>query len=141
MTYLTAPPMFPTEYTAKEIVGDRNLAKFRQHYSTCTSGTNQGEFPDKRLDKEIGIETRRSIAETYKHLRSFGFYPAGTTQDGRVKIAVQAKSQCQVMMESRMHEFEGKDLDELKEMARNGYRSIVKSVSVKPLSDTEKACG
>ena len=70
--------MFPTEYTPKEIVGDANLKEFRKHYGICSSGTNNGEFPEKRLDKEVGPATRKAIAETYRHLRENGFYPVGT---------------------------------------------------------------
>lgn len=125
-----APPMFPTDYLPKEIVGDRNLDTFRKHYKICSSGKKQGEFPDKELDKVVGQSARQAIGETIGHLINNGFYPIEITQDGRVKVGVQTKGAVQIMMEKGLRQYEEMPEEQLMRIARSGYRPLLESVKI-----------
>ncbi len=117
------------------------MQMFKKHYQICQSGTNNGEFPDKRIDKEVGVETRAAIAETYKHLRDNGFYPDGFLPNGEIRWVVQLKSECQVIMEKGLRMLEGKPMPELQQMARSGWCPLIERVKVERLSEIKEACG
>lgn len=122
---LTRPPLVATSLTPNEIIGYGNLDIFTKHLQICFSESNGGEFPDKRLNKEIGPENRRIIGETLGRLRDNGFYPVGIKQGGIVwRIAL--KSHSQEVMEKGLEELRGRSRNELAQIARTGYRKITK---------------
>lgn len=125
--------------TPKEIVGFANLPTFRKHYKICSSATNDGEFPEKKLSNDFGSNDRAAIAETYRHLRENGYVPCGTTPDGKIKIMVVTKSKCQILMEKGMPGLLKCSQQQLMDMARKGYVSMVKSVDVPGLTDVKQA--
>ena len=128
---LSSPPMFPTNYQPEDIIGISNMDTFRKHYMISVSQANGGEFPDKRLDKEIGKASRVAIAETYIHLREHGFYPNGLNPDTSIRWGIMVKSKSQVMMEKGLNQLKGLPMGELQEKARAGWKPLVDSVEVK----------
>jgi hypothetical protein len=134
---LKSPPMFPTPMTPEDIIGRSNMPLFKKFYSIAASSTNSGEFPDKRLNKEIGADDRKAIAETLQHLRDHGFYPNGSDKNKNIVWGTMLKSQSQIEMEKGLGELNGLPEKQLQDMARRGYLMAVKSVGVGPISEAE----
>jgi len=128
---LISQPMLQTEVTPEKLIGFANMPVFQKHYAISTSQANGGDFPDKRLDKEVGKANRLSIAETYRHLREHGFYPDGMNPNMSIRWKVVTKSKSQIMMESRLTELQAMSESELQKRARDGWRPLMDSVKVK----------
>ncbi|MBM9604107.1 hypothetical protein [Desulfopila inferna] len=122
---LKRPPLVTTPLTPEEIVGYGNLDIFRKHLQICSSDSNGGEFPEKRLNKEIGLDNRRMIGETYDRLRDHGF-SAGSVKQGKIIWKTALKSQSQEVMEKGLEGLRGRSRNELANIARAGYREITK---------------
>lgn len=123
------PPMVLTVKTPVDIIGRENMEIFVTHLSVCYSRTNGGEFPHKRLNSEVGPGNRQRITETLHELRDHGFIPVGVDK-GRVKWRIVVKSECQQLFEDGLDELQGKTMEELANIARNGYRQIIKQNQV-----------
>ena len=134
---LKSPPMYPTPMTPEDIIGLSNMDLFKQFYSIAASSTNAGEYPEKRLNKDIGKDDRKAIAETLKHLREHGFYPNGSDRHGSIIWGTMLKSQAQIEMEKGLDELVGLPEKQLIDMARRGYLKVVDSVSVEKVKETE----
>jgi hypothetical protein len=121
---LESPPLYITELTPNQIVGYENMQIFVQHLRICKSGTNAGEFPAGRLNKEIGPANRDKIAYILGRLRSCGFYPLGVDENGRVMWGITLKSQSQQEFEKGLSPFQNMTIPQLQEAARAGFRAI-----------------
>lgn len=124
------PPIYPTQKTPEEIIGYGNMSVFVDFLRICYSGTNQGEFPNKRLDKEIGVEDRAAIAGVLRELRENGYHPLYVNDRGKIRWGVDEKSDFQVIFDKEMDELYAKSVKENQDLARRGYLKIVESVSV-----------
>lgn len=121
---LSAPPLYPTELTPSQIVGYENMQIFIQHLRICKSGTNAGEFPAGRLNKEIGPANRDKIAYILDRLRSCGFYPLGVNESGKVIWGIALKSQAQREFEKGLGPYQRLTIAQLQAAARSGFRAI-----------------
>ena len=119
-------PMISSYYSPEEIIRSANMDIFTKHYGICSSAVNAGGYPEKLLNKEIGQTDRADIAETYVKLREHGYYPLHLDPRGKIAWGFVAKSDSHKLFESGLAELEGKNLEELKEYARAGYREVVK---------------
>ena len=122
------PPLFPSELTPEIIIGSANMKVFTKHYQICQSTSNQGEFPDKRIDKEIGISVRPHIAETLEKLRAFGFYPCGLNPRSEIIWKYVLKSKCQQEFEKGRGLYLGKSISELSAMVKKMKHSATSEV-------------
>lgn len=119
---LPMPPMVETWKTPESIIGHDNLPIFVEHYQIATSAANGGEFPDKRLNKEIGQDVRQKIAEVYETLRETGFVPSGVNGDGSIRWSTVLKSKLQVEFERGLGDLEGLSMDQLKDhVIKSGF--------------------
>ena len=116
--------------TPEEIIGRNNMQVFVEHYTICQSGTNGGEYPFRRLDKEIGADIRPHIAETMQELRDNGFYPLSVGSDGRIRWGVVTKNASHVEFDKRFESISRLSLEELQSRARRGYVEVIKGVKV-----------
>lgn len=121
---LSAPPLYPTDLTPNQIVGYENMQIFIQHLRICNAGTNAGEFPASRLNKEIGPANRDKIACILDRLRSCGFYPIGINERGKVIWGVALKSQAQRDFEKGLGPYQRMTIAQLQASARSGFREI-----------------
>ena len=112
------PPMYLTTQTPQDIIGRENLDAFNKFYGIASSPTNAGEFPEKRLNKEIGAKPRKYIAETLSKLRSHGYYPDGFSKNGRIMWGIVTKSESQVLMEKGLPALQGKSRAELRAIVK-----------------------
>lgn len=130
-------PMYLTSLTPLEIIGPSNMQLFVEFLRMALSSTNGGEYPDKRLDREVGLENRKRIAVALEELRASGYYPSHVNDRGEIIWNVVVKSKCQQLMEKGLPELQNKTLSELQDMGRNGYRQIVSDVEVPALDGWE----
>lgn len=121
------PPMIPTSATPELIIGRDNMSIFKKHYQICLSSTNQGEFPDKRLDKEIGVSDRPEIARVLKELRDNGFYPDGF-YNGEIVWRTVIKSKQQILFELGLDKYIGKTIQELSKIVKQFKYSSTNTV-------------
>lgn len=121
---LTRQPLYPTNMTPEEIIGPGNMSIFEDYYKITSSPTNAGEFPIKRLNKEIGADTVKQIAFVLKELREYGFYPDGWTKDLRIRWSTIVKSDSHILRDKGLRELEGKSIKELSAIARQGFRKL-----------------
>lgn len=118
---MTKPPSCPTNRTPIQIIGHENMFLFKRHLEIAMSVSNGGEFPDKRLQKEIGSDDRRAIAEVLNVLQDNGYVPLGFKNDGSILWGVRTKSDSTVLMEKGLSDLQGKNLDELRQIALFGW--------------------
>lgn len=121
---LDSKPLYTTEVTPDQIVGYENAQIFVQHLRICKSGTNAGEFPAGRLNKEIGPANRDKIAYILERLRSCGFFPLGVNENGRVMWGVALMSKSQQEFEKGLGVYQHMTIDQLQAAARSGFRAI-----------------
>ena len=134
---LKYPPMQPTSLTPIDIIGRHNLPLFEKHFSIASSSTNAGEWPEKRLNKEIGPADRKIIGETLQELRENGFYPLELDNTGHIRWGVVTKKLDQLEMEKGLPELVRLPEKQLQDMARRGYLKAIEHVKIKPVSETE----
>ena len=126
MTLLKNPPMIPTDMTPSEIVGFENIGRFASFLKICFSPANKGEFPDRQLDKEMGTDNRKKIADTMLHLRKNGFYPLSVDKDNNIKWGIVVKSSSHMEMEKGLGELKKIPKEKHMEMCRKMLNIIGK---------------
>lgn len=119
------PPMILTAKTPEDIIGAHNMEIFVEHYLLTTRESNDGVFPSKLIDKEIGGHDRQKIADIYTDLRKHGYYHGGFHK-GKIIWRTVLQSQQNEEFEKGMDDLRGKSLDELREIARAGFHKIGK---------------
>ena len=127
---LKTPPIFPTELIPNEIVGYENMAIFVAHLRICFSGTNSGEFPSARLNKEIGAANREKIAGILRKLRENGYVPLSVDENGKVRWGIMVESPSQVEFEKDLPRYQRMSIEELQYLGRTGYLQIRENVTV-----------
>lgn len=126
---LNKPPMVPTYKTPEDIIGRNNMDIFNDHYRIATSSVNGGEFPNSRLDKEIGKAVRPEIAEAYERLRESGFVPLGYKSDGNILWGVVTKSDSLCLFEKGLAELRGMSLEQLKShIGKSDYKKYAEKM-------------
>jgi hypothetical protein len=126
----SAPPMFPNELTPNEIVGRDNMSIFVAHLRICYSSVNNGEWPEKRLSKEIGPANRERIIGILRELRENGYLPLSVDEHGKVRWGMMVKTQSQVEFERDLPRFQRMPIEELQRLGRSGYLQIRDNVTV-----------
>lgn len=130
-------PMFFTELHPNEIVGYENMEMFIAHFNICKSATNSGEFPNARLNKEIGVRNREMIVKILATLRDNGFFPLSVNEKGKIRWGVLTKSQSQILFEKDLPRFQKMSMAELQQEGRGGYLQIVENSTIPPPKDYE----
>ena len=124
--------MIKTNLTPNEIVGFENMPILVAHLQICFSKTNAGEFPHKRLDKEIGARNREMVIKVLGELHENGFFPLSVDERGKIRWGIVTKSEGQELFEKDLPKYEKMPLEQLQRMGRAGYVEFRKSVNVKP---------
>lgn len=122
------PPLVTTVQTPEDIIGPGNMDVFFRHYEICSRQTNDGLFPSKVLNKEVGSNDREYIARAYAELRAHG-YVANGISNGRIRWSRVLKSESQRLFESEMHKYKGKTLEELKAILYPTNEKVVARVA------------
>lgn len=115
------PPMIKTNMTPSEIIGFENMGRFASFLKICFSPANQGIFPDRQLDKEVGSNNRKIIAEKLQHLRDNGFYPLSIDANDVIQWGMVLTSDVHIEME--------KGLDKLKNMPKEKLMMMCSSMT------------
>lgn len=120
-----------------DIIGKENMNLFTKHMQICFSSVNGGEFPEKRLNKEIGAADREQISKVLRILRENGYIPFGIKENGTVRWRMISKSDQQTLFEERLKEYQELPIEELQRIGRSGYLETVKNVEVEQVKDHE----
>jgi len=121
---LDRPPLIRTDLLPADIIGQDNMAAFKQHMK-ITCKRIDGGWPENDI-KKLSEGVRFMVAEALKHLFEHGYVVAGIDwANDRVLFGVILQSKSDQLFEGP--EFEAMkrmNPGELAKMARDGYRKL-----------------
>lgn len=124
------PPIVSTWKRPEDVVGRENISLLTDHFTVAVDINTTGEYPQRRIESAVGKENIPHIAEAYEKLREHGYVPLGRNTDGSLRWGVVLQSASYVEFEKGLPALQGKSLDELREIARNGWTQMMKNVDI-----------